>query len=116
MDCIACPGLYSFNQDRGCAGSIIRGCAESLNRVKVCARGFAASLAVSLWLTGSLPYLNRGYASVVLFHIAEGITLTEAEPLETRDSPGKPEAYRKEGGKAASRFKLDQTLLKFIGH
>jgi hypothetical protein len=50
--------------------------------------GFAAPLAESLWLSGRLLRV-RGFASVA------------AEPQDNLYSSGKPEAFRKECGKAA---------------
>ncbi|HKE57252.1 MAG TPA: hypothetical protein VKB46_11135 [Pyrinomonadaceae bacterium] len=54
-------------------------------------RGFAAYLAESLWLSVDAPQFIGGYAA-------------EAQPHEIFDTRGKPQAFRKVGGKADGLF------------
>ena len=64
---------------------------------ELAARGFATFRAVSLWLTGALCSF-RGYTCAIVGMLR---LRTEAEPRVRKESSGKPEAYRTEGGRAA---------------
>jgi hypothetical protein len=82
-------------------------------------RGFAASLAVSLWLTGnlSLEWEAAPLPIATSFSEAklEGPTKKIRHSLKPKELADKPEAYRKGCGKAA-RLALNKRCLQFVDH